>query len=58
MRYFRLWESYAFLTELIFCLGDRYEGEFKGCLKHGNGNEKFSNGDSYSGMYVNGRPEG
>jgi len=26
--------------------------------KHGEGNEKFSNGDIYLGNYVNGKPEG
>lgn len=38
-------------------LGDRYEGQFKGCLKHGEGTEKFANGDIYVGNYVNGKPE-
>jgi hypothetical protein len=31
--------------------GDRYEGEFHNCLKHGEGVEHFSNGDSYKGNY-------
>ena len=31
--------------------GDRYEGEWKGCLKHGKGCELFSNGDVYIGFY-------
>lgn len=49
---------------LYFCkifidkLGDIYEGEFKACLKHGFGREKFANGDMYVGHYINGRPEG
>jgi hypothetical protein len=28
------------------------------CLKHGYGTDIFSNGDSYIGEYVNGKPEG
>lgn len=32
-------------------LGDRYEGEWKDCLKHGNGTDIFSNGDVYIGQY-------
>lgn len=31
--------------------GDRYEGEFKNCLKEGRGTEKFANGDTYIGEY-------
>jgi hypothetical protein len=27
-------------------------------LKHGEGTEKFANGDYYTGYYINGRPEG
>ncbi len=27
-------------------------------MKHGEGTEKFSNGDIYIGNYVNGKPEG
>ena len=38
--------------------GDRYEGEWKQCLRHGNGTDFFSNGDVYVGQYCNGKPEG
>ena len=38
--------------------GDRYEGEFKDCLKHGEGVEHFANGDSYKGNYESGKPSG
>jgi len=45
--------------KLIFtCKGEKYEGEFKGFLKHGNGTEKFANGDTFVGNYQNGKPEG
>jgi len=37
---------------------DRYEGEWKMCLKHGTGTDMFSNGDSYTGEYYDGKPEG
>jgi hypothetical protein len=36
--------------------GDICQGMFKNGLKHGEGFEKFSNGDSYKGQYVNGLP--
>jgi hypothetical protein len=29
--------------------GDRYEGEWKFCLKHGQGSDIFANGDIYTG---------
>ena len=32
-------------------IGDRYEGEWKECLKHGNGTDIYHNGDSYIGQY-------
>eukprot|EP00826_Nyctotherus_ovalis_P018425 TRINITY_DN15519_c0_g3_i4.p1 TRINITY_DN15519_c0_g3~~TRINITY_DN15519_c0_g3_i4.p1 ORF type:complete len:447 (+),score=58.34 TRINITY_DN15519_c0_g3_i4:403-1743(+) len=32
-------------------VGDRYEGEWKDCLKHGNGTDIFANGDVYIGQY-------
>lgn len=38
--------------------GDIYHGEFKNGLKHGEGSERFANGDSYTGLYVNGLPDG
>ena len=28
------------------------------CLKHGTGTDLFSNEDSYTGEYVNGKPQG
>ena len=37
--------------------GDRYEGEWKECQKHGHGSDKFSNGDMYVGHYRNGVPD-
>lgn len=39
-------------------LGDKYEGEFKSCLKHGIGTESFANGDIYNGNYLEGKPDG
>jgi len=36
-------------------IGDRYEGEWKECLKHGNGTDTFSNGDVYVGQYKHGK---
>jgi hypothetical protein len=39
-------------------LGDKYEGEFKNCLKHGIGTESFANGDIYNGNYLDGKPDG
>lgn len=30
-------------------LGDKYEGEWKACLRHGNGSDFFNNGDKYVG---------
>lgn len=32
-----------------FLLGDKYEGEWKACLRHGNGTDFFTNGDAYIG---------
>jgi len=42
----------------ITFIGEKYEGEFRSFLKHGNGIEKFINGDTYTGNYVNGKPDG
>jgi len=39
-------------------IGDRYEGEWKECLKHGNGTDIFANGDTYIGQYKDGKPFG
>ena len=30
-------------------IGDKYEGEWKACLRHGNGTDFFANGDMYVG---------
>ena len=38
--------------------GDRYEGEWKQCLKHGQGTDIFANGDIYTGEYKDGKPDG
>ena len=38
--------------------GDKYEGEWLGSLRHGNGSDFFTNGDVFVGQYVNGKPEG
>jgi hypothetical protein len=38
--------------------GDKYEGEWKECIKHGQGAEFFANGDSYRGQYKKGKPHG
>eukprot|EP00347_Sterkiella_histriomuscorum_P023931 403332889 len=38
--------------------GDRYEGEWLQCLKHGQGTDIFANSDSYSGSYKHGKPDG
>jgi hypothetical protein len=35
--------------------GDRYEGDWADCLKHGNGSDFFANGDVYVGEYVKGK---
>lgn len=37
---------------------NRYYGEMKNNLKHGEGVEYFSNGDFYEGSYANGKPNG
>ena len=42
----------------VWLNGDRYEGEWKACLRHGNGTDFFSNGDVYIGQYQYGKPEG
>jgi len=39
-------------------LGDKYEGEWKACLRHGNGTDFFKNGDVYVGQYKYGKPDG
>lgn len=38
--------------------GDKYEGEWLNCLKHGNGTDLFANGDIFSGSYKLGKPDG
>jgi hypothetical protein len=38
--------------------GDKYEGEWADCLRHGNGTDFFANGDVYVGHYQFGKPEG
>ena len=38
--------------------GDRYEGEWKDCLKQGQGTDIFKNGDMYTGQYKLGKPMG
>ena len=38
--------------------GDKYEGEWKDCLKHGRGIDRFANGDSYRGQFSEGKPHG
>ncbi len=43
------------VTNSGFKEGDRYEGEWKGCLKHGNGTDLFANGDVYIGQYRHGK---
>lgn len=43
---------------LLSNTGDICVGAFKNGLKHGEGHENFSNGDSYHGEYINGLPEG
>jgi hypothetical protein len=35
-----------------------FKGTFKGSLKHGKGEEKFSNGDNYVGEYKDGKHHG
>jgi hypothetical protein len=39
-------------------VGDRYDGEWISCLKHGKGADFFANGDSYVGEYEAGKPCG
>lgn len=50
--------KYFIKIYFIWLIGDRYEGEFKECLKHGLGTERFINGDVYVGNYEHGKPEG
>lgn len=38
--------------------GDKYEGEWNMCLKHGKGADYFNNGDNYRGDYKAGKPDG
>ncbi len=38
-------------------VGDRYEGEWQACLKHGEGTDIFANGDIYVGNYKFGRED-
>ena len=38
--------------------GDEYEGEWKQCLRHGQGCDNFAIGDSYVGEYQYGKAEG
>ena len=38
--------------------GDRYEGEWRDCLKHGKGTDVFASGDMYVGDYYKGKPTG
>jgi hypothetical protein len=38
--------------------GDKYEGEWVNCLKHGTGTDMFGNGDTFTGQYRYGKPEG
>ena len=42
------WYEGGIITIIV---GDRYEGEWKTCLKHGNGTDLFHNGDSFTGEY-------
>lgn len=39
-------------------IGSVYKGQFKNFLKHGTGEERFSNGDVYIGQYADGRCSG
>lgn len=38
--------------------GDRYEGAWVNCLKHGKGSDLFANQDVYTGTYAFGKPDG
>ena len=38
--------------------GDKYDGEWMTCLKHGKGQDLYANGDSYTGQYRYGKPWG
>ncbi len=42
----------------ILTKGDKYIGDFIQSMKHGLGEEHFSNGDKYIGGFKNGKPEG
>ena len=42
----------------IYNLGDRYDGEWIACKKHGKGADFFANGDTYVGEYKDGKPHG
>lgn len=39
------------MVQYLSTIGDKYEGEWKECLKHGNGTDLFHSGDSYIGQY-------
>jgi len=38
--------------------GDRYEGQWKACLREGQGKDYFANGDVLTGEYRDGKPNG
>lgn len=42
----------------ILILGDIYTGDFIASMKHGMGEERFSNGDLFRGNFKNGKPDG
>lgn len=38
--------------------GDKFEGNWKGCKKHGEGKDTYANGSTYVGHYSDGLPSG
>jgi hypothetical protein len=43
---------------LMLITGDRYEGDWKNCLKDGKGSDTFANGDTHTGTYLKGKFDG
>ena len=53
-----IWPNGNSTEQLKVCIGDKYEGEWKHCKKHGKGQDYFVNGNEYIGRYQDGIPDG